>query len=779
MDKSYFMFSQLPAPVITAIIDPEQTLIGNQTKTKFDEFTLKGTSTPNTKVLIYDNNNLVGHTYADENGNWTFANYMVTSSGSHAFMTQSVSATGEYGLQSQAYLVDVMRNLPTEPEQDPQFQPDTAAITQITDRDGNAIDASRGPGHTNDNQLTLKGTASANQTVRVYDNDRLIGETRADEHGNWSFSPEQSFSNGMHAFRVMPIGENGAQGQMSPAYLIDVYSLIDPELLPQPPAQENVALITDIREPDGDVVAPSARSDSRKLTLNGTAVANQKVVIFDMGVELGETTADAQGNWSYTLTTDLSRGYHAFQVMSVNAQGMKGPMSAPYQVEIEWGDVPVNPPEPPAAPETAFITKILDDEGKEIRWSEHTNDTTPALQGVASANLKVQIYDNGTLIGETYADQQGNWSFTPASALSNGEHHFQVAPVDANGVQGLMSAPYPVNIMGEYGREPEIDREPSAVIEQIVDSRGHPIGGVEGRQSTYENHPVLKGSAAAGSTVRIYDNGRLLGETLADEHGKWSFTHDAALKNGYHTFTATTVDGNNMEGKYSHSVSIEINWLPEIETEGAESVVYITDVITDHGNVRPSVVSHDNMVKIQGQADAGKAVFVYDNGVRIGSVIADEKGFWELATEQPLDEGRHLLTVSQLQPSGKELINDTPFLLYVDTSAADVAVAGDDVTDLSLLVSVASCDNLSFVQEESTTAGAPAKTLAVNLSDVLSESQTSLVFGADETTIVTEGTGKAESASAFDANVFPQAVMCDISEPYSMLLVEDKSLSVA
>lgn len=777
MDRNYLMFSQLPAPVITAIIGQEQELVGHLTQTRSDEFTLKGTSTPNTKVLIYDNNNLVGHTYADENGNWTFANYIVSSTGPHAFMTQSVSATGEYGLQSLAYVVDVMRNLPSDPEQEPPFHSDTAAITQIVDRNGNAVNAERGAARTEDNQLTLKGTAGANQTVKVYDNDILIGETRSDEHGNWSFTPEQNLSNGVHLFRVMPIGENGVPGLMSPPYQVNVYAHLDPETLPQPPVQENAALITSIREPDGDVVAPSGRSDSKKLTLSGTAGANQKVAIYDMGLQIGETTADAQGNWSYTTQIHLPNGYHAFQVMSVDANGVRGPMSAPYPVDIQWADEPAVLPEPPAAPEIAYITKILNDEGKEIRWSEQTSDKQPTLQGVASANVKVQIYDNGKLIGETYADQQGNWSFTPVSELTGGEHQFQVAPVSAAGVQGTMSAPYPISIQGESGREPAMGEEPSALIEQIVDSRGHSIGGAEGRLSTYDNHPVLKGSAAAGSTVRIYDNGRLLGETQADEQGKWSFTHDAALDNGPHTFSATAVGSNGAEGVHSHTVYIEINWSPVVETEGAESVVYITDVITDNGGLRPFVVSSDNMVTIQGQADAGKAVYVYDNGVRIGSAIADEKGFWELATEKPLDEGRHLLTVSQLQPSGKELMNDTPFLMYVDTSIADVAAAADDISDLSLLVSVAGCDNLSFVQGENSAVSAPAKSLAISLSDVLSESQTSLVFGADETTAVTEVAGKAQSGSAFEASAFPQAVMCDISETYSVLLVEDKSLS--
>ena len=45
-----------------------------------------------------------------------------------------------------------------------------------------------GDGITNDNTLTLTGTAEANSTVKVYDGATLLGSATADGTGAWSYT---------------------------------------------------------------------------------------------------------------------------------------------------------------------------------------------------------------------------------------------------------------------------------------------------------------------------------------------------------------------------------------------------------------------------------------------------------------------------------------------------------------------------------------------------------------------------------------------------------------
>ena len=55
-----------------------------------------------------------------------------------------------------------------------------------------------GDGITNDNTLTLTGTAEANATVKVYDGANLLGSATANGAGAWSFTTA-ALTNGAHS----------------------------------------------------------------------------------------------------------------------------------------------------------------------------------------------------------------------------------------------------------------------------------------------------------------------------------------------------------------------------------------------------------------------------------------------------------------------------------------------------------------------------------------------------------------------------------------------------
>ena len=55
-----------------------------------------------------------------------------------------------------------------------------------------------GDGITNDNTLTLTGTAEANATVKVYDGATLLGSATANGTGAWSFTTA-ALANGAHS----------------------------------------------------------------------------------------------------------------------------------------------------------------------------------------------------------------------------------------------------------------------------------------------------------------------------------------------------------------------------------------------------------------------------------------------------------------------------------------------------------------------------------------------------------------------------------------------------
>ncbi|WP_222945428.1 Ig-like domain-containing protein, partial [Paraburkholderia sp. UCT2] len=81
------------------------------------------------------------------------------------------------------------------------------------------------------------------------------------------------------------------------------------------------------------------------------------------------------------------------------------------------------------APDQPVIGEVTDDEGPiqgPVGNGGSTDDTTPTLVGKGEPGDTIIVIDNGTPVGETQVDEDGNWSFTPDTPLEEGEHEFTV-----------------------------------------------------------------------------------------------------------------------------------------------------------------------------------------------------------------------------------------------------------------------------------------------------------------------------------------------------------------
>uniref|UniRef100_UPI001C0FF8E3 hypothetical protein n=1 Tax=Vibrio cholerae TaxID=666 RepID=UPI001C0FF8E3 len=76
--------------------------------------------------------------------------------------------------------------------------------------------------------------------------------------------------------------------------------------------------------------------------------------------------------------------------------------------------------------------------------------------GNSAANDHIRLYDNGTFIGDTYADSTGHWTFEVNPSLPLGHHTFTVV-TDGGG-----SNPFVVNI-GAPAPAPEPDPIPPTI----------------------------------------------------------------------------------------------------------------------------------------------------------------------------------------------------------------------------------------------------------------------------------------------------------------------------
>ena len=71
-----------------------------------------------------------------------------------------------------------------------------------------------GDGITNDNTLTLTGTAEANSTVKVYDGATLLGSATANGSGAWSYTTA-ALANGAHSLTATATDAAGNTGAAS------------------------------------------------------------------------------------------------------------------------------------------------------------------------------------------------------------------------------------------------------------------------------------------------------------------------------------------------------------------------------------------------------------------------------------------------------------------------------------------------------------------------------------------------------------------------------------
>ena len=114
-------------------------------------------------------------------GAWSFATAALTN-GAHSLTATATDVAGNTSAASSALSVTI----------DTGARPPRAIASFWTDS------GTVGDGITNDNILTLTGSAEANAAVKVYDGATLLGTATANGSGNWTFTTA-ALTNGAHS----------------------------------------------------------------------------------------------------------------------------------------------------------------------------------------------------------------------------------------------------------------------------------------------------------------------------------------------------------------------------------------------------------------------------------------------------------------------------------------------------------------------------------------------------------------------------------------------------
>ncbi|EDN5624200.1 Ig-like domain repeat protein, partial [Salmonella enterica] len=492
----------------------------------------------------------------------------------------------------------------------------------------------------------LVGTAEPKSTILLMRDGKLYDSIEVDSNGTWNYQFSNKFLQG--AYDIEIISQDAAGNKSS---TVKYSFTIQTEVVP-PKAELDAS---DDSGAKGDWIT----NKHNALTLLGTADRFATVNILIDGKTIGVTTADADGNWNFDISRNLSDNVYKITVESIDPLGRTS--SVDYQLTIDSF--------------TPIPTVMLHDSADSgVKGDMITKINTPLFTGMAEANAKVSIYVDGVLSGEAIAGDDGVWNFQFTTALSDGSHDVTVKVEDIAGNTASSSA-YNFQIVTQT-QKPTIE----LVNDTGVDNTDHIIN---------EKNPALTGTAAPYSTVKLYVDGALIAEVRTNKDGRWEYTlkADQGLVDGDHRITASVED---IAGNIAHSDPFLIS----VDTAISIPIVSLSPD-SDSG------ISDDNLTNIVKPTLHLKdidpdiiSVQVWDaaSDTQIGVATQQPDGSWAYTFTSDLTEGLHQVYVKVEDIAGNKA-NSAVFDFTIDTTVStpvisllskdDTGVTGDNLTNIN------------------------------------------------------------------------------------------------
>ncbi|NJR40061.1 MAG: DUF4347 domain-containing protein [Leptolyngbyaceae cyanobacterium CSU_1_4] len=499
---------------------------------------------------------------------------------------------------------------------------------------------------TSNNTPTFVGTVAPNVTVTVFVDGTFLGTTNSDTSGNWTFTTGMLVDD---TYDITITTTDGA-GKVSPASspLSVTIDIVDP---PAAPTGLDLVALSD----DGTSSTDDITSDTTP-TITGTAEPNSRVELFDNGTSIGDTMSDGSGFWTFTPSALLAPGTHPITAAVIDTAGNVSATSAPLSITIVGAStVPSN---------LDLVT--LSDTGVSST-DDLTRDDTPTIVGKADPGVEVSLFDNGIFLGTATTDGNGDWTFTPGTLLSEGEHPITVKAKDAAGNLGAASST--LNVI--------IDTTPPAAPASLDLATASDDGTSSTDNITSINTPTITGTAAPDSTVELFDGTTSLGEATNNGSGVWTFTPTNPLLVGTYSVTAKATDAAGNTGAASAPLPLTITAPP--------GVPFNLDLVdaSDTGDSNTDELTQDSTPTIIGKADPNTTVVVFDGMTNLGEATTDALGNWTFTPLSPIADGVHPFTARQKDGAGNLGTAAIPLNITIDSTAPSAPAAAPNLIDTS------------------------------------------------------------------------------------------------
>jgi Matrixin/Bacterial Ig-like domain len=367
-DGSSWLGYGIGSPVIAGIT-PDNGVSSADGITNSPYISLFGSAPSNDVITVFENGTEIGKTIALLSDTWTYNNMATKlSDGTYNFTAVATDPSGFSTPLSAFYQVIIDTHVPNPPAMN-DISPDTGVSS--TD------------GITDVNTPTFSGTTEPFAVVDLYSNGSALpfGATEADVTGSWSFTigqPGQVTYPGALSSILSPVFgalegltsdlglgsllgpllgtvQGVTSGSAPAAVLADGTYNVTATAMDiagtTSPQSSTLKVVIDTQAPSAPVVTGTSTvtvnssiggtATAQDLTITGTAQAGTLVAVMLDGEVFGNTTAGANGAWSYSPATTLPNGNYAITAQATDVAGNVSPVSASLNTTIETVNSPV------------------------------------------------------------------------------------------------------------------------------------------------------------------------------------------------------------------------------------------------------------------------------------------------------------------------------------------------------------------------------------------------------------------------------------------------------
>ncbi|WP_231506418.1 OmpL47-type beta-barrel domain-containing protein [Paenibacillus sp. UNC451MF] len=363
-------------------------------------------------------------------------------------------------------------------------------------------------------------------------------------------------------------------------------------------------------------------TNNNKPVIQGTAEAGAVIKLsIDDNAKL-PVTADASGQWSYTVSSVLADSVYRITVVAMDAAGNISKSAANLVMTIDT-----------AAPAAPVI--LTPEQGAVL------GNAKPIIDGTAEARSTVRLYADTLSVGTIMADVDGEWTYALPSSLADGFHRMTATATDEAGNISAVSTSVTWTVDTQAPLAPVVLTPANGIIHG-------------------DNKPVISGTAEAGAEVEISLDGSHAGIGMADGTGKWMYTPIGALTDGAHTIQAVAKDA---AGNVSPA-SIEVVWT--IDTQAPPAPVIEAPL--------EGAILNTGLPAVRGRAEANASIRITWDGGADSSATADGSGNWGFTPSTVLSEGVHSVKTQATDAAGNVSPASTEVFFTVDTVSPQVPV---------------------------------------------------------------------------------------------------------